>query len=364
VGRCIAEQKVNAKTVALTLTYAETPCNFHKSAVLYYPDVQQMLKRLRRHYSDMHNGARIRFLCAGEYGTKFGRAHWHIVLFFDNSCECEFCRLPPVEAEKQMWRLWPWGYTYVQRPDPDGFRYVAKYVVKNEGDEVQTRNLQMSKKPPLGHEYFMSRASKLAQEKLALSSWEYYFPDARYPDGNFIRFYLQGKTQENYFVEYWNEYVKKWGEEPPMSDQILHHYDSGDDRLLHVENKKQVSIPRFDTGKPPVMPWVKGLTDRQGRGMVMKDTSGRYFYFGEYSNGPTGERWKPWLAELVTRAEIRQAVLGVLPEPQDNPANRAYRIFLEQSDAQTSRASRTRLGQRETIMSFPEILGEWTGVPF
>lgn len=66
IGRCIAESQFSTKVYSVTLTYREGTPN---SATLVYSDVQKFLKLLR------FDQYKVRYFCAGEYGTKKGRAH-------------------------------------------------------------------------------------------------------------------------------------------------------------------------------------------------------------------------------------------------------------------------------------------------
>lgn len=67
----------------LTLDYA--PEFLPESLSLEYRDFQLFMKRLRKELSGVSeapNGQRpIRFFVAGEYGEKYGRPHWHAILF-------------------------------------------------------------------------------------------------------------------------------------------------------------------------------------------------------------------------------------------------------------------------------------------
>lgn len=45
-------------------------------------DLQKFLKRLRKNASKISN-SKIRYFAVGEYGAKYYRCHWHIILYFD-----------------------------------------------------------------------------------------------------------------------------------------------------------------------------------------------------------------------------------------------------------------------------------------
>jgi len=73
VSRALAEAQSAACTLFVTLTYADD----EKGEWLDYHDVELFLMRLRK------AGYKFRKLSAGEYGTTGGRAHWHLLLYFE-----------------------------------------------------------------------------------------------------------------------------------------------------------------------------------------------------------------------------------------------------------------------------------------
>ena len=73
VGRCLAEKAVSDGVLGVTLTYkGDVP----GSVTLLTADVQKFVRSLRK------AGHKVRYMIAGEYGERKGRAHWHAVLFF------------------------------------------------------------------------------------------------------------------------------------------------------------------------------------------------------------------------------------------------------------------------------------------
>lgn len=222
VGRCIAEQRLSTASLALTLTYA--PGEGHE-AVLVYSDVQKFFKRLRS------AGYRLRYVVVGEYGSRTGRAHWHCVLFFRDG------RVPEVDLSKddkgkhkyQMMSFWPHGHVYPQVPDYSGFRYLLKYILKHEIPDVAEYHLSLSKKPPIGFEFFMEMVDEMVAQRIAFHSPEYSFSDVLAWDRRLNRFtprlfYLEGRSCEmmcSYYVQRWKDV---YGELPPMTDFLVERY--------------------------------------------------------------------------------------------------------------------------------------------
>lgn len=81
-NRCYLESKHWQDKCVLTLTYNEqfVPKQLEKR------DYQLFLKRLRR----MISPAKIKYFCSGEYGSKNGRPHFHIVIFGWCPDDCVF----------------------------------------------------------------------------------------------------------------------------------------------------------------------------------------------------------------------------------------------------------------------------------
>lgn len=197
IGRCIAEQCTASKTLAVTLTYAGDTA---ESAVLRYADVQLFLKRLRK------DGYSVRYICAGEYGDKKGRAHWHIILFF-------YGRSPDIQIDRRVdWSFWPHGFVYFQNPDYRGFAYVMKYALKQ---EFAVKALSMSKKPPLGYSFFMKLAHDIVDRALPVHSPEYSFAHVLDRNGVPRRYWLQGRMREMWLEEYCRYWQEVFGGEPP-----------------------------------------------------------------------------------------------------------------------------------------------------
>lgn len=228
VGRCVAEQVKSSSSLALTLTYAgDVP----EAAILQYSDVQKFLKRLR------WAGYRVRYICAGEYGSAKGRAHWHIVLFFSGEA-------PTLTLDRRIdWHFWPHGFVYAQQPDYNGFRYLLKYVLKMLSQDVSVRRVAMSKKPPLGYDYFMQLAEDYVDQGLAIHAPEYSFKHVTDTKGKRRRFWLQGRMRELFLDRYCDLWKDRYGKEPPETDWLLERYlDPKAAREMELERMREWSM--------------------------------------------------------------------------------------------------------------------------
>lgn len=72
--------------VFFTLTYA--PKYLPQNGNLRYKDVQDFFKRLRRKWDRDKVSHDIRYMVAGEYGSKYGRPHYHVIMW-NNPYHCD-----------------------------------------------------------------------------------------------------------------------------------------------------------------------------------------------------------------------------------------------------------------------------------
>lgn len=114
--RLALEEVYHQDTAFVTLTYAPEHLPEHNS--LSSTDLQSFLKRLRRRLD-----YKIRFYACGEYGDKFGRAHYHLIIFG--------LKLQDFEKVHLAWQK---GRVEVeQTASQKAFKYVAGYVNKKIG---------------------------------------------------------------------------------------------------------------------------------------------------------------------------------------------------------------------------------------
>lgn len=153
----------------ITLTYS--PKFLPPFGSLVKSDFQLFMKRLREYYAPK----RIRFFHCGEYGARFGRPHYHSILFgFDFQDKV-------VSGERNgytVWRsptlekLWGKGLCEIGSVTFDSACYVARYIVdkvtgeKADGHyraldvetgelvKVQPEYCTMSRRPGIGADWF------------------------------------------------------------------------------------------------------------------------------------------------------------------------------------------------------------------
>lgn len=233
VGRCMAEASTSAHVCVITLTYA--PRDDLADRVLHPPHFQLFMKRLRR------SGHKVRYLVAGEYGDLKGRAHFHAVLFFRHIEPQEgpvpsyqprrasaeesgaFCRQIPQEQMVHL-REWPHGHVKCDWSISErSVRYVCEYVLKDRG----TGWLSMSKKPPLGAEFFAAKAAQARELGVLPSMFTYQPPGA----STKRRYVMTGVTRR----EYLRAVTEGGADQSRMSEWCSRSYDKLQAYLLKRE---------------------------------------------------------------------------------------------------------------------------------
>lgn len=238
VARCLAEASVSEVSATISLTYA--PRDDLADKMLLPRHFQLFMKLLRR------AGHKVRYLVAGEYGELRGRAHFHAMLFFshfeplqdkpvynwghmnDPSTSGRFSRQIP-NMEMVHIREWPHGHVLVDwSANEKSAKYVCKYLLKA---EVGNRWFSLSKKPALGHVFFMKKAA-IAKALGVLPSSFSYLP----PGGNAKRPYLlTGASRRDYL----NAITTHPADKSRMSEWVLKTFEKHERQRLidYLENQ-------------------------------------------------------------------------------------------------------------------------------
>lgn len=239
VGRNIAESKTAIACHAVTLTYGRGRAgdvDHERASVLTYSDVQKYLKLLRRH------GYPVRYFVTGEYGSKKGRAHWHIMLYWQK-------HVPKHVLDRNFEDdHWPHGWSFWTVPTPHAVRYNCKYIQKDMGEAERQGHLAMSKKPPLGTAFFQQMAAQYVEQGLAPQTLEYRFADVtrRKQDGSteIVPFMLKDRPAELFLEHYLYLWRNRHGERPWPKSQLLAEY-------LDPDEKKRRKIREWFAELPP-----------------------------------------------------------------------------------------------------------------
>lgn len=124
--RCYHESKLYQFNTFITLTYNDE--NLPQDGQLRIDHWQKFMKRLRKRY-----GSGIRYFHCGEYGDKFGRPHYHALLFnfhFKDRKLIKENNGVKTYVSQQLTNLWPYGFSAIGNVTLGSIMYVAGYVYK------------------------------------------------------------------------------------------------------------------------------------------------------------------------------------------------------------------------------------------
>lgn len=333
VGRAIAENETATRSFFVTLTYGNTnrmgEVLTDKARSLHYADIQKWLKRIREKHS-------VRYIVTGEYGPKKGRAHWHALLFF-------YGAVPDVKLDFRYWGnrdfntdpFWKDGNTLWQRFEPHQAKYVCKYMLKaGEENDSYERKAMLSKKPPLGHDYFMQRAEKYVDAHLSPQDLRYHFPEVKWGKKNPQprEYVLQGVSADNFIEHFIQKWRQKHGRDSWPYSELVEEY-------LNEEARPAAEAARFEMlAERPApqrhsleMPWYtppqandpqkpcKLHVDRKLNLWACSDPSdpqaaSRFWSYDE--DGFTGWHDVPHLVTEATASKLREACAS-LRRPAD-----------------------------------------------
>lgn len=139
--------------------------------ILLYTDVQKFLKRLRK-----ATGDELRYFCAGEYGEKTARPHYHLILYGWKPTDLEPIykkRCNGYFTSETLCKIWGNGNVQIAQAVPETYRYVAGYVTKKmyEIDGRKANNYydlgqpkpfaKMSLKPGIGDQWYKEHKEEI-----------------------------------------------------------------------------------------------------------------------------------------------------------------------------------------------------------
>jgi hypothetical protein len=164
------EAQLHENNCFITLTYNDE--NYPENGSLIKSDFQKFLKKFRKAIAP----ARIRYYMAGEYGTNFGRPHFHACIFgydfHDKKLHQRTSSGSLIYRSQELEKLWTHGYSSIGDVTFESAAYVARYIMQKQTGKVdpnhytfcdlQTGELtkllpeynNMSLKPGIGSEWY------------------------------------------------------------------------------------------------------------------------------------------------------------------------------------------------------------------
>lgn len=221
VARAMAEKATSKHTLCVALTYDDSSqANRDAAAMFCYRDVREFMDRLRSACARQAKTAKlgyrpsVRFICAGEQGSRNGRCHWHLILYSDldlTKVGVYTLRGRQVSARTDLltsgkhkrrlnWSLWGKGFVTLQEPDQGGMNYVLSYCLKDQftheksegtmrearSEDYATGLFRMSKKPSIGERWLIQKMEDLDAKGAVLPHTQLQIPGFRgfyHPNG-------------------------------------------------------------------------------------------------------------------------------------------------------------------------------------
>lgn len=102
----------------ITLTFSDKYLDVDGYNQLQLSHVQKYIKRVRTNF-----GWKFKYIAVGEYGSKSGRRHYHLLLY----------GIPFIDkyTRIKLAKCWKYGFSYIKLSDPNSIYYVLKYSFKN-----------------------------------------------------------------------------------------------------------------------------------------------------------------------------------------------------------------------------------------
>ena len=190
--RNMHEASLWLNNIFVTLTYDNE--NLPKHNTLIKKDFQDFMKRLRKKKHANTNNP-IRYYQCGEYGEKFGRPHYHAILFNTNFRDREIIQgHKGLTQSETLSKLWGKGHSSIGDVTFQSAAYVAGYVQKKiNGQQKETHYAIVDHETG---EYFGQRQqeySTMSRRPGIAGSWFAKHKDDVYPSDNI---HINGKEMK------------------------------------------------------------------------------------------------------------------------------------------------------------------------
>lgn len=172
--RAYLETKTTENNYFITLTYNDynLPRNKAGKPTIRKDDLLKFIKAIRNEQYKINKLRKIKYLACAEYGSKFGRPHYHICIF-----GLEIKNLIPVEKSPgtneqlfispEIGKHWMKGIHKIGLVTLESAGYTARYTLKKRGkndDYYKERNLEPEKlfmSQGIGKEWYQRNANQI-----------------------------------------------------------------------------------------------------------------------------------------------------------------------------------------------------------
>lgn len=173
--RCMHEASMHEENIFVTLTYSEE--SLPKDHGLDKNHFPEFMKKLRQHLwreakKNKTAVKKVRYYHCGEYGEKFGRPHYHAILFginFNDRLLYKTTRRgDKLYTSETLDKLWSHGACWIGAVTFESAAYVARYVMKKVSGKTadihyldwqtgvirESEYVTMSRRPGIGKKWY------------------------------------------------------------------------------------------------------------------------------------------------------------------------------------------------------------------
>jgi len=247
--RCTDEASLYQDNSFVTLTF-DPKVLVKRGRGLDHRDWQLFMKRLRKF---MGTEQMIRFFMCGEYGEKFGRPHYHGLLFnlaFPDRVYLKTTQSgEKIYTSKSLEANWPFGYSSVGDVTFGSASYVARYHVKKaQGIVGKDHYLDKRTGEMLPPEYIrMSRGSKMRGTGGVARGWFEKYKSDVYPHDARVIKGLDTKPPKFYDSLYELDSPDEFALLKARRTSSVNRLDNTPDRLVVKEKVKLAQIASLST---------------------------------------------------------------------------------------------------------------------
>lgn len=223
--RCVNEAQLHESNCFVTLTYDND--HLPSDGSLRPDDMTLFLKRLRKVCDEKYD-CKVRFLYCGEYGEKFARPHYHLLLFGFNFPDKVLYR---ARRGFLLWnsptlkKLWPFGFGVIADFSFESAAYVSRYCTKKITGDVADSHyngklpefIRMSRRPGIGFDWIINNVNIYNYDELVIRGGKKMRPP-RYYDKVVKEFYPEffdyvAKKREIKAIKLQEDYINKPADE-------------------------------------------------------------------------------------------------------------------------------------------------------
>ena len=159
-NRCYLESLGYDENYFITLTYDDNNCPLE----LVKSHVQKFVKDLR------NNGFEFRYFLCGEYGSRTGRPHYHLLAFGLHLTDLVFHSKSAKDfkmfTSDTISKYWIYGFVSICDMTPETICYTARYCTKKLGSkDFANEFILMSRRPGLGYSWIEKHYHELIDDQ-------------------------------------------------------------------------------------------------------------------------------------------------------------------------------------------------------